>query len=741
MAPALQKDFGENIFIQKGARSSYILKDRSYLYIDKKLKEALDVVRKIKDADRETRRQFVKNPRSFIRNNLSSHEENMDELLEFLFVETPAYSARVEDIGVWEQPKLPWINIEGQQWIPNTDDMFIRCGQKLIVASPAEMEALQNKVHEALEKNEQAIEYNGELLNVAELNEALVSVRPAITSEGLIDDALKEQDDSKQNESKERLVLLTQDNFDSIKFEAYRDKPRESAENTLPINLKTSLHPYQRAGLEWMQRSWRSGVTGSLLADDMGLGKTFQVLSFLSWVKEVNKKPVLIVAPTSLSRNWEQEAEKHLRQPNLGNLVRLYGVDLKYLKLRHEKESSIGRPTLNLAELKGADWIITSYETMRDYEHSLGSINFSVIVFDEMQKLKNPSALVTKAAKALNSEFLLGLTGTPVENRLADIHTLCDILRPGFLGSLSDFSKHYESDPNNQQQLFQELKGRLESECESLPPFMLRRMKKDVLGEGVLKAKITQPIKVNMPARQQLAYNEILNQYKTKEQKGKMLEALQGLRKVSLHYADPEMEISLHDLFENSARLLSTAQLLNDIKTKNEKVIIFLESRSIQTELQTYIVEKYGFRPHIINGQTPTKIRQHYVNSFESQPEGFDVIILSPKAAGTGFTLVSANHVIHVSRWWNPAIEDQATDRAYRIGQKKEVFVYYPLAIHPHYGDESFDAKLHQLITRKRTLSDELLLPVGTAEGNMEDENVVKELYNELFSKKALASK
>jgi SNF2 family DNA or RNA helicase len=363
-------------------------------------------------------------------------------------------------------------------------------------------------------------------------------------------------------------------------------------------------------------------------------------------------------------------------------------------------------------------------------------------VFDEMQKLKNPGALVTKASKALNCEFKVGLTGTPVENRLADLHSLVDILRPGYLGKLSDFSIEYENTVNQEEKLLK-LKSKVEEEDNGLPALMLRRMKKDVLVDGTLLGKeiISAPdlnsMKEIMPAIQSNNYNVVINLYKNNIDKKNMFKALQGLRNISLCYQDPDIcGVSLQEIFDNSARLKKTINILDEIKNKNEKALVFCESRKVQLILQTYIQARFGFKPDIINGQTHVVKRQEYVNKFEKGPEGFNIIILSPKAAGTGFTLIAANHVIHLSRWWNPATEDQATDRAYRIGQKKKVYVYYPLAIHPNFGDDSFDIKLNSLIERKRSLSDKLLLPINPLNDDFEGLNNVEELYNGTFNRK-----
>jgi SNF2 family DNA or RNA helicase len=201
---------------------------------------------------------------------------------------------------------------------------------------------------------------------------------------------------------------------------------------------------------------------------------------------------------------------------------------------------------------------------------------------------------------------------------------------------------------------------------------------------------------------------------------------LQALRMISLHPVRPTQN-DTEDYQTASARFIQTITILDSIHQKKEKVLVFLESREHQPVLADLLRARYSLPrlPMIINGQTPTASRQKYVQTFQNERDRFDIMILSPKAAGVGLTLTAANHVIHLSRWWNPAVEDQCTDRIYRLGQERNVHVYYPLAIHsqPHLRDYSFDLQLHQLLERKRTLSRDVLMPPQTG-------NEAAELYS-----------
>ena len=243
-------------------------------------------------------------------------------------------------------------------------------------------------------------------------------------------------------------VLLILPNEDGVDAEGEFARARPPGSQPLPACLSTRLMPHQIAGLEWLQKAWSIGRPGVLLADDMGLGKTLQGLAFLAWLREgmsaglIARKPVLIVAPTGLLQNWVAEHDRHLSGPGLGRLTEAFGKGLSKLK-RH---ASDGRPALDTTALSGSDWVATTYETLRDFDRDFGTIRFSAIVFDEAQKIKTPGARVTDAAKAMNADFRIAMTGTPVENQLSDLWCITDAVHPALLGDLKGFSARYERD-------------------------------------------------------------------------------------------------------------------------------------------------------------------------------------------------------------------------------------------------------------------------------------------------------
>jgi SNF2 family DNA or RNA helicase len=336
-------------------------------------------------------------------------------------------------------------------------------------------------------------------------------------------------------------------------------------------------------------------------------------------------------------------------------------------------------------------------------------VRWSAAVFDEAQKVKTPTALMTEAAKAINAEISLCLTGTPVENRLADIWCIVDLVQPGALGALKEFCSAYEPAGSYQEERLRALREKLQ---DSLPPIMLRRMKEDHL-------KGLPPIHVHverrtMPQAQADAYSKTVEIARSSGGGSKILEALAAMKRVSLHPAD-EPPKEPNAFIQQSARWSYAFEVLDTVAKQKQKALIFLDALDLQGFLVEIIQKRYGLQapPLIINGSVPGKDRTVRVDKF-SERIGFDVMVLSPRAGGVGLTLTAANHVIHLDRWWNPAVEDQCTDRVYRIGQERDVHVYLPVAVHPAYQEHSFDVKLDELLSSKRRLSRTVLAPSGS---------------------------
>ena len=515
-------------------------------------------------------------------------------------------------------------------------------------------------------------------------------------------------------------VLVIETNF--IKEFSPSSSNKRLGSYSLPDNLKTNPKSHQIDGLKWLISHWTNGSSGCLLADDMGLGKTYQSLAFLTWLKEqmdignIEKRPILIVAPVGLLKNWEAEHNLHLTQPGLGEVLLAYGEHLKFLR---KGSHSFGSANLDNARLNSADWILANYEAVSDYQLNFGAIKFACIIFDEAQKIKTPSARMTHACKGLNAEFIVAMTGTPVENRLADLWCIADTVQPLVLGTLREFStKHESPDSTVAIKILRENIWQKEETIESIAPLlMLRRLKGEKL-TGLPK-KHEHHIKREMPQAQIDAYTNIVENHFIKGPQG-TLGTIQALRSASLH---PSIGNESFDI-NQSARFQVTFEILDKCKTINEKVLIFLESLDLQAadQIPLLIKQRYNLSklPMVINGEVDAYKRQKRVDEFQSSKD-FDVMILSPKAGGVGITLTAANHVVHLSRWWNPAVEDQCSDRVYRIGQTKDVHIYYPLAIYPADPDNSFDIKLDALMTRKRNLSQQLLAPPSITKDDYEE--------------------
>ncbi len=349
-------------------------------------------------------------------------------------------------------------------------------------------------------------------------------------------------------------------------------------------------------------------------------------------------------------------------------------------------------------------------------------------MIDEAQRIKTPGALVTNAVKALKTDFRLALTGTPVENSLMDLWCITDFVAPGYLDSAKSFNRDFCRPLKHPDTDIRALGDEIR---ERIGVHFKRRLKADILRDLPKKHMHVEECQKEMPSNQADRYVATLQSVHESESAGpespnSILKVLHQLRDISDHplLADSQWEeVPSPDLIEQSAKLLVTMNLLERIAHVGEKVILFAERRKTQHLLRHVIQERFGLADiSIVNGDTPGSAqrensmkvsRQQAVNRFQTV-SGFNAIIMSPLAAGVGLNITEANHVIHYSRWWNPAKEDQASDRVYRIGQTRPVHIYLPMATHPKFP--TFDVVLHELLERKRQLSQGTLFPTEQAE-------------------------
>jgi hypothetical protein len=685
--------------------SAFPLANGTYVVADEKLQRALRAVRTIRKSSPAERKRIFLKPEAILSEMLGEDPDSNTE--NSIFVETEKYSERVLDLAEWIPPVVPWIKVQSQSWLPS-DSCGFRVGAQNVPIEASEIPSAIDVVKEAIKAgNLTAVIANVPVPANQETIDSLTSLQETITNRKTGKPSKGEGSSAPTSAPK---VLVIETNF--IKEFSHTNSNKRSGSYSLPDNLKTNPKPHQTDGLKWLISHWTHGSSGCLLADDMGLGKTYQSLAFLAWLKEqmdvglVEKRPILIVAPVGLLKNWEAEHNLHLNQPGLGEVLLAYGGHLKFLR---KGSHSSGSANLDNSRLNSADWILANYEAVSDYQLSFGAIKFACVIFDEAQRIKTPSARMTHACKGLNADFLVAMTGTPVENRLADLWCIADTVQPLVLGTLREFSAKHES--LNSVEAIKSLRENIwqkEEAIESAPPLlMLRRLKGEKLTG--LPEKHEHHIQRNMPQTQIDAYTNIVENHFIKGPQG-TLGTIQALRSASLH---PSIGNESFDI-NQSARFQVAFEILDKCKAINEKVLIFLESLELQAadQIPLLIMQRYNLKklPMVINGEVDAFKRQKRVDEFQSNKD-FDVMILSPKAGGVGITLTAANHVIHLSRWWNPAVEDQCSDRVYRIGQTKDVHIYYPLAIYPGDPDNSFDIKLDALMSRKRSLSQQLLAP------------------------------
>lgn len=715
LPPSLQDAFYQQALSKPGrTEAAYVIARNTYLLMEPSLRTALDVVKQLRSAPTEDRKAFLRNPRTLIAAALGDDGET---LAAGLFVETVQYSDRIEGLGLWEKPKLPWIARKSNQWLP--ESFPVRIGSKTLDATPEKIEELHTLCNQAELKGSGEIEFEKERYPTSDVRKMLTHLEEEgvpHTGAPVIDAPRGEPDHN---------VLIIKENLEALDYHSNLVRRGNLIPLVFPEQVINGTVPkqHQLQGFEWLCGCWKEGWPGALLADDMGLGKTFQALAFLAWIKENMSArrgayrplqgPFLIVAPTALLDNWKKEAAVHLRPDTLGSCAEAFGSGLKSLK-RTKHVGWTEEDALDIDYMRQVDWILTTYETLALYHRSFARIAYSVAVFDEMQKVKSPDSINSHTAKTMNIDFVLGITGTPIENRLEDLWCIMDRVAPGYLGDLKSFSSTYgEEDPF----ALAELKAKMDRPRGQAPAVMLRRMKDDVAKDLPAKHILSYP--VAMPPQQANAYDEEVAAAKSGQRTRKsMLETLHRLRGISLH---PERGND-HNAYDpswraawinGSARLQKTIALLEEIRGRSEKALVFLEDRAMQQTFAAAVSEHFNLpaRPSVINGMMAGRQRQEIVDAFQRASPGFDLLILSPKAAGIGLTITAANHVIHLSRWWNPAVEDQCNDRAYRIGQTKDVSIHLPLAIHPRHQDGSFDKRLHDLLERKRALCREMLAP------------------------------
>lgn len=475
--------------------------------------------------------------------------------------------------------------------------------------------------------------------------------------------------------------------------------PHKQKSIGVPNGFRGELRPYQEIGYQWLLQMYRLGF-GACLADDMGLGKTVQILAFLEELRaqKPNGKALLIV-PASLLGNWQKEAARFT--PDLSVEI-LHGAHAATLSDRFEQSAAF----LN----------VTTYRMAMSME-ALEAPLWDCIILDEAQAIKNPAAKQTRQIKKLKSRMRIAMTGTPIENDLSNLWSLFDFLNKGLLGSMEEFrrfSRGLEQNPEG----YAKLKN-------MIAPFLLRRIKTDKKIISDLPDKLEQLDYVTLSPKQTVLYRKLLAETSEKvensdgmQRRGIVLALLLHLKQICNH---PDQYLGTEEYSPaQSGKFELLRQLAQTIAEKRERMLVFTQFKELTGHLDDYLAEVFGRRGGVIHGGVPVKERSAIVERFQSDSY-VPYLVLSVKAGGTGLNLTKANHVIHFDRWWNPSVENQATDRAFRIGQGKNVMV------HKFVCKGSVEEKIDALISSKKELAENVIGSGG--------ENWITEMSNDELMK------
>lgn len=448
-------------------------------------------------------------------------------------------------------------------------------------------------------------------------------------------------------------------------------------------DFHASLRPYQQNGLAWL-RSMKSLGLGACLADDMGLGKTIQVIALLNSIRSQKSEKTLLIVPASLIGNWTTEIAK-------------FAPALKYWVLHASESKTISEPDEELSERH--DLWITTYGMLPKIDW-LRETHWHTLILDEAQAIKNPGTKQTKGVKQIKAEYRIAMTGTPVENRLSDLWSLFDFLNKGLLGTakeFTDFTKQLKEDQAGYARL-----------RKVVGPFILRRLKTDKAVIADLPDKIEMKTFTVLTKRQATLYNALVEEIKKKleskdqgiERKGLILSSLMKFKQICNH---PDQYLGQSVFSENeSGKFSQLRELCETIYEKRERVLVFTQFKEITDSLRDFLESVFRHSGLVLHGGTPVIKRKEIVDQFQGH-EYVPFMVLSIKAGGVGLNLTAANHVIHFDRWWNPAVENQATDRAFRIGQRKNVVV------HKFITKGTIEEKIDLLIEEKTKLSKEIV--------------------------------
>jgi superfamily II DNA or RNA helicase len=464
--------------------------------------------------------------------------------------------------------------------------------------------------------------------------------------------------------------------------------PESLATKKTHLPLKTTLRPYQQIGVNWLVFLSEFGL-GACLADDMGLGKTIQILALLLTKKQQKNTLNLLLLPASLLANWKAELERFA--PSL-NAIYLHGSELP----KNTLEKIAQNPS---AALQPSDLVLTTYGMLLR-QPWLKAVAWDLVILDEAQAIKNPASKQTQTAKELKSRSRIALTGTPVENRLGDLWSLFDFLCPGLLGSANRFKNFTNTLDQHQHNAYQPLRKLVQ-------PYILRRLKTDkhIIKDLPDKTEVKRwcsltKLQAGLYAKAVAELSKSLESSDGIKRRGLILSYLMRFKQICNH---PSQYLGNNEYAaENSGKFAQLAEICEEIAARQEKVLIFTQFREMTSPLAAFLTTVFSQPGLILHGGTPVRQRKILVDQFQAD-NGPPFFVLSLKAAGIGLNLTAASHVIHFDRWWNPAVENQATDRAFRIGQHKNVLV------HKFICQGTLEEKIDQMISNKIDLADGVL--------------------------------
>ena len=468
-------------------------------------------------------------------------------------------------------------------------------------------------------------------------------------------------------------------------MEKLREISREK-EIPVPDDIRAELRPYQKRGYSWLMKNFRLGL-GSLIADDMGLGKTLQVITALDELKregELKTGKVIAVVPATLLTNWVREIRKFA--PNLTS------------EIYHGSDRKLGDPD------KRPDVLLTTYGTLRRDSEQLSKLSWRVMVMDEAQAVKNTGTGAYAAASSFPADRVIAMTGTPVENRLMEYWSIFSIVQPGLLGTASDFRENFSVPIENEHD-----PRAAEAFRKLVAPFMLRRMKTDKAIISDLPDCIVQDVMTTLLPEQAYLYQETLTRNldaisraeansrdKQVKRRALVLKLITELKQIC---NSPSQYNKQWSETPDSAKAETLFELLDECRENGRKVLVFTQYREMGELLQGWIAKKTGRKPEFLHGGVSVARRAVMVDDFQNNPDSH-ILLVSLKAGGTGLNLTAASVVIHYDLWWNPAAESQASDRAWRIGQQRDVLVYRFVT------EGTFEERINEMLTEKRRITD-----------------------------------